>query len=77
MGRVQPLRTLWIPVHVVTASRLSVAGGCGLMALSGIIEKPILSNFREGLTVLSTSSLRMVHVKDRLIPPSRQRILVT
>jgi DNA-directed RNA polymerase subunit beta' len=44
----------WIPAPAATAQVRQLAGVRGLMAKpSGdIIEKPILSNFREGLTVL-------------------------
>ena len=56
-----------------------LAGVRGLMAKpSGdIIEKPILANFREGLTVLETSFPRTARAKVWPTPPSRPPTPVT
>jgi DNA-directed RNA polymerase subunit beta' len=56
-----------------------LAGMRGLMAKpSGeIIETPIISNFKEGLSFLSTSTPPTVRVKAWPIPPSRPRTPVT
>jgi hypothetical protein len=42
-----------------------------------IIENPILSNFKEGLSILSISFLPTVHVKVLPILPLKQRMRVT
>lgn len=76
----------WNPIYMMANSGArgstnqirQLAGMRGLMAdPSGqIIEVPIRSNFREGLTVLEFSFHRMAQGKGLPIPPSEPRTLV-